>query len=66
MTVRSSFYGSQINDLLLADIIKEYWKKRGHVVNLTVEKVNLGATMTDHVRKPVYAIRSDMLNGKPR
>ena len=44
----------------LAALIEGYWAARGHKVRTRVEEC--GADRG----KPIYSVRSDMLNGSPR
>lgn len=44
----------------LADQIREYWRVRGYLVEVTVEATSLGGEMR------VFVVRSDMINGQPQ
>lgn len=46
----------------LAGKVRGYWLDRGHYVNVYVEQIDRG----DEYGKPVFAIRSDLVDGLPR
>ncbi len=46
----------------LAFAITQYWTKRGYAVKVTVTPMQMGSG--EHGR--IYAIRSDMIGGRPR
>jgi hypothetical protein len=45
----------------LAEAVRQYWARRGYTVDLAIEEV-----ARDHVKKPVFSIKSDLLAGRPR